>query len=250
MILTTILAASMCSPPATQTLPLLPAVPSIRAALDVATPTAELIRNRSDWAASMWDSTAGRPDVAPWTDTPLLGRSSRAMLLQDDGAAAADAPTVFGAKGSARWSITGRWGIDVKDTGNNEYGLGLGLQWFLVDDFAFAPEVNLWGFSQEGENAIGGSLDLMFQWHILKGGSWSVYGDFGCGMLGTNHNVPSGGSQFNFTPQAGFGVTFDVGADRRWIIGVRWHHISNASLYQDNPGRDSVLVYTGMSLPF
>jgi hypothetical protein len=93
-------------------------------------------------------------------------------------------------------------------------------------------------------------LDLLFQWHFINGDGWSLYGDFGCGLLGTNHNVPDDGSQFNFTPQAGLGVTFDVGQDRRWIVGVRWHHISNASLYQNNPGRDSVMVYTGLSLPF
>ncbi len=188
---------------------------------------------------------------APWTDLPPLDAGLRTLMLQEATPATESAPTAaFGAEGSTRWSITGRWGVEVKDTGNNEYGLGLGLQWFLVDDFAFAPELNLWGFSQEGESALGGSLDLMFQWHFFNGTGWSLYGDFGCGMLGTNHNVPFDGSQFNFTPQAGLGVTFDVGQDRRWIIGVRWHHISNATLYQNNPGRDSVLVYTGMSFPF
>ncbi|MDP7028923.1 MAG: acyloxyacyl hydrolase [Phycisphaerales bacterium] len=209
-------------------------------------PPQDATRSALATALQTQDASASAP---PWSDLPPLTTNLRSLLLQDE-APSEQPAAAFGAEGSTRWSITGRWGIDVMDSGNNEYGLGLGLQWFLVDDFAFAPEINLWGFSQEGENAVGGSLDLMFQWHVINGDGWSLYGDFGCGMLGTNHNVPFDGSQFNFTPQAGLGVTFDVGQDRRWIIGVRWHHISNATLYQNNPGRDSVLVYTGISFPF
>jgi hypothetical protein len=70
-------------------------------------------------------------------------------------------------------------------------------------------------------------------------------------MLSTNNPVPSGGSQFNFTPQAGIGVTIDVGErDARLVLGLKWHHISNASLYRDNPGRDSVEIYAGLTFPF
>ncbi len=210
-------------------------VPSVRAAL------ASAVESESD---------AARIVDVPWSDLPPLSVSGRSSWLQDPDSEPHTTTAAFGTEGSTRWSITGNWGIDVKDSGNCEYGLGLGMQWFLVDDFAFAPEIHLWGFSQEIENSFGGSLDLLFQWHLFKGDGWSFYSDFGCGMLGSTHNVPADGSQFNFTPQAGFGVTFDVGQDRRWIVGVRWHHISNASLYQHNPGRDSVLMYTGLSLPF
>ena len=192
-------------------------------------------------------------EPAPWTDLPPLDGQRRTLMVQGDEALPEASPTptpMFGAEGSTRWTVLGNFGVEVKDSANTEYGIGLGVQWFLVDDFAFAPALRVWGFSQEGENAFGGSLDLLFQWHFLKGDTWSLYGDFGCGMLGTNHNVPFDGSQFNFTPQAGLGVTFDVGQERRWVVGVRWHHISNATLYQNNPGRDSVLFYTGLSLPF
>ena len=76
----------------------------------------------------------------------------------------------------------------------------------------------------------------MFEWHFLSRDTWSLYVDFGCGMLGTTEPVPFDGSQFNFTPQAGLGATMDIGQNRRWLIGVRWFHISNASLYANNPG--------------
>ena len=156
---------------------------------------------------------------------------------------------VFGAEGSMRWTIHGGWGIDVHGS-NQEIQGGVGMQYFIVDGFAFAPEVNLWGFFQTGPDAFGGSLDLMFEWHFIRQTTWSLYGDFGIGLLGTTANVPYNGSEFNFTPQAGLGVTFDIGNNNRWYAGVRWHHISNASLYEDNPGRDSILLYTGINFPF
>jgi hypothetical protein len=72
----------------------------------------------------------------------------------------------------------------------------------------------------------------------------------GAGLLRTSENVPTGGSKFNFTPQAGVGFTFDVGNNNRIITGVKWHHISNANTYATNPGRDSIMVWGGMSFPF
>lgn len=189
-------------------------------------------------------------DGPPWRDLPSLTDLDRTLSLHDGHDHEKTTMAAFGAAGSQRWMINGRWGVQVSDTSNNEYGVAVGLKWFLVDDFAFAPTLDLWGFSQEGDNAFGGGLDLMFEWHFINRDAWSMYVDFGCGLLGTTQPVPSGGSQFNFTPQAGLGATFDVGQDRRWIIGVRWHHISNASLYSNNPGRDSIMVYTGLSFPF
>ena len=190
-------------------------------------------------------AVAAQIDPRPWR-----------ACFQGDGdaplpSADADAAVpVFGAQDSMRWTIEGQWGRAVKD-GADEYGGGLGLQYFIVDGFAFAPELNLWGFSQDGDSVFGVSLDLVFQWHFMRRDTWSLFGDFGCGLLGTSSNVPAQGSEFNFTPQAGVGVTWDVGdAGRRAVVGVKWHHISNASLYRSNPGRDSILLYGGLSLPF
>jgi len=72
----------------------------------------------------------------------------------------------------------------------------------------------------------------------------------GAGLLRTSNNVPTGGSKFNFTPQAGLGMSFDIGNNNRWLLGVKWHHISNANTYDMNPGRDSIMIWTGISFPF
>tara|TARA_B100001059_G_scaffold91276_1_gene90166 strand:- start:69700 stop:70449 length:750 start_codon:yes stop_codon:yes gene_type:complete len=193
------------------------------------------------------DSSQGSdPNMDLSASSDPMNQSSSTSDSIDGGS---EAVPVFGAEGSMRWTIHGGWGIDVHGS-NQEIQGGVGMQYFIVDGFAFAPEVNLWGFFQTGPDAFGGSLDLMFEWHFIRQTTWSLYGDFGIGLLGTTANVPYNGSEFNFTPQAGLGVTFDIGNNNRWYAGVRWHHISNASLYEDNPGRDSILLYTGINFPF
>jgi hypothetical protein len=72
----------------------------------------------------------------------------------------------------------------------------------------------------------------------------------GVGLLRTGDDVPVDGSQFNFTPQIGGGFSFDAGNNNRWLVGVRWHHISNANMYGANPGRDSLMFWTGLSFPY
>ena len=177
-------------------------------------------------------------------------RIAPAMFQDTAEAPAASSVPAFGSEGSMRWGVIGGWGVDVKGSSNNELGIGVTWEYFMVDGFAFAPELKLWGFFQEGGDAFGVGLDLLFQWHFIQRDTWSIYADGGVGLLGTTKNVPINGSEFNFTPQAGIGATFDVGNNNRWIVGVRWHHISNAGLYTDNPGRDSIYVYTGINLPF
>tara|TARA_Y100001933_G_scaffold48276_1_gene46766 strand:- start:190 stop:882 length:693 start_codon:yes stop_codon:yes gene_type:complete len=177
-------------------------------------------------------------------------RIAPAMFHDDTSPTEAASVPAFGSEGSMRWGVLGGWGVDVKGDSNNELGIGVTWEYFMVDGFAFAPELKLWGFFQDGGDAFGVGLDLLFQWHFIQRDTWSIYADGGVGLLGTSKNVPIGGSEFNFTPQAGIGATFDVGNNNRWIVGVRWHHISNAGLYSDNPGRDSVYVYTGITLPF
>ncbi len=66
----------------------------------------------------------------------------------------------------------------------------------------------------------------------------------------TSDAVPAGGSSFNFTAQAGGGLSFDISDEVRLLTGVRLHHISNGRAFDSNPGQDSLYVYAGLSFPF
>jgi len=224
-------------------------------AIATALPTAGTFSLSNDVAIHGQQAQAQRTEamaaLEATLDTESQFRIAPAMF-QDTSAdtTGSTAVATFGEEGSMRWGLVGGWGIDVKSSSNNEVALGATWEYFIVDGFAFAPELKLWGFFQDGGDAFGASLDLLFAWHFIREDTWSLFVDGGVGMLGSTKNVPIDGSEFNFTPQVGGGVTFDIGDNNRWVVGFRWHHISNAGLYSDNPGRDSVYIYTGINFPF
>ena len=69
----------------------------------------------------------------------------------------------------------------------------------------------------------------------------------GAGMLFTTEKFPAGTSQFNFTPQGGFGAYWFSSEHRAASFGVRYHHISNAGITKPNPGHNSLYFYAGLS---
>ncbi len=165
----------------------------------------------------------------------------------------------FGQAGSTFLTIGGLWAFDL----DKDHDLNLHVAWskFVADDLEFAIEGAGWYFSQVGDDTAGLSASMVLRWHTFHAHdySWSVFGDFGIGVLGSFDNVPDGGTGFNFLPRAGAGVTGalhdaidGVARGSRWQVGVRWHHISNGRIEGDerNPSRDSVALYAAIILPF
>lgn len=162
-------------------------------------------------------------------------------------------PTVdprYGEAGSVRLDLRGGYGTDVKD-GDQWIAWGsLGLTGFIEDGLAIRGELNAAQISQLEGSEQGIGFSLLFEWHFIQRATWSVYLDGGAGVLFTTDDVPATGSNFNFTPQAGLGFTADLHEEIRLVLGVKWHHISNANTFSENPGRDHVMVYGGLSFPF
>ena len=157
----------------------------------------------------------------------------------------------FGQAGTWRWNIQGGFGVDFDDT-ENRFGLGgISFSYFTKENFSVEFEFNGLYFDQDTvENATGLNFNLLLRWHFMIRESWSLYTDGGAGVMETNHAVPPGGSTFNFTPQSGFGVSFDIGEEARMLTGIRWHHISNGRTFDSNPAQDAVFVYAALSFPF
>jgi hypothetical protein len=102
---------------------------------------------------------------------------------------------------------------------------------------------------------------MVFRWHFLHAEdyNWSIFGDAGIGILAGFDEVPDGGTGFNYLPRIGAGFTkaFNDSIDgesrgARWMVGVRYHHISNGRISGDsrNPARDAVCIYAGITFPF
>lgn len=159
----------------------------------------------------------------------------------------------FGKRGTERWYIQGAGAvtIDNDDDEGQKFGLvGGGLSYFFANGHSVNLELNTMAFDQAQEDALGLNLGIIFRWHLYRQENWSLYFDGGAGILGTTNQVPSAGSSFNFTPQVGIGGTINLNREQRLMMGIRWHHISNADLYENNPGRDSIMGYFGINFPY
>lgn len=176
--------------------------------------------------------------------------NAHAALLAGDEEAASHAR--FGEAGSWYWTLVGGVAFQHDSTDGNLYA-GLGV--FLTDRFEFNFGVGGWYFWQEGENTAGGNPAFGFRYHFAPREPVDFYIDTGIGLLFSGDDVPEDGESVNFTPRAGVGALFRLGDEPdapRLDLGIRWHHISTASTTgsDDNPSRDSAMVYLGVVFPF
>jgi hypothetical protein len=164
-----------------------------------------------------------------------------------------DAPPTlghFGLKGSRHLSFGGGAAYDFDDA--TDISLNVGWSVFLLDDVEWELELDGWYFAQKGDDAVGINPVMYFRWHFWNEHRWSFYADLGIGVLAASDNVPPGGTGFDFTPRASFGVTHVLNDDGlRLDVGVRWHHISNARIQGEerNPGHDAAMIYAGLVFP-
>jgi lipid A 3-O-deacylase len=156
----------------------------------------------------------------------------------------------FGTKGQGRWYIQGAAAANIDDRKASRFGLlGVGISQFFANGHSISAELNNMFFSQNEEDALGLNLSILLRWHFYRQPNWSIYFDGGAGILGTTNNVPNDSASFNFTPQVGGGASIKLKDEKRLLIGLRWHHISHANLFENNPGRDSLMGYIGIDLP-
>ncbi|MCX5641179.1 MAG: acyloxyacyl hydrolase [Planctomycetota bacterium] len=192
-------------------------------------------------AASDAAKPAALPSAPPVEASAPPIESSAPTTLQ----AATSTTPRFGAKDSWRVNLEGEWMTDFQDA--NDVQARIGVAWFFVEN----AELALYGsggyVSQPGQDAGTYGMDLEVRWHFLARETWSLFGSIGCGVMGSTSSVPSDGSEFNFTPSIGAGATIEVAENTRLYMSARWDHISNAQTYADNPGRDNLGVWLGLS---
>ncbi|MBC8309343.1 MAG: acyloxyacyl hydrolase [Phycisphaerales bacterium] len=191
-----------------------------------------------DFVAATSLSFESQPET---TDSPLDIQEEEVMSVS---------PPTWGKKDTWRWNLQAGWAKDVKNSGNTLEVYGVEFEYFVDEDLSLDFGFLGMTVDQDGPNANGLNFTLQLRWHFVAEESWSMFLEGGAGLLRTSDNVPAGGSKFNFTPQAGLGFSFDMGKHNRWLVGVKWHHISNANTYASNPGRDSIMIWTGISFPF
>lgn len=158
----------------------------------------------------------------------------------------------FGTSDSTWLSVGTGWSYDLeKAHGFDLYG---SFHYFIAQDVEVIGRAEVWYFQQTGDDAFGFNPITIFRWHFLNRPAWSLFADVGIGVLVSTDNVPSSGTSFDFTPRAGIGFTYELDSrsGTRLEGGLMWAHISNARIHDadNNPGRDSAMLYLGVMIPY
>jgi hypothetical protein len=140
---------------------------------------------------------------------------------------------------SGFWTLNLRWGRVLTDVhgpvplrGSLEYAVE------VVPAFAIKQSTTVFGY---------GVTPLLLQYNFAASRRLVPFIQAGAGMLFTREKVPENTSDFNFTPQGGFGVYWLRGKRSSLELGMRYHHISNAGTARRNPGHNGLYFYTGIS---
>lgn len=189
---------------------------------------------------------AAHAETTAFTFDPVV--NAGAQIAPTPPADAQSAKPAFGTKDTWRWQVLLGGMTDFEAAEQVEFGFS--ASYFIIDNLSVDFQIEGDYIAQPVANAWGGGGTILFRWHFLAYQTWSLYADAGSGVIATTVNTPSGGTSFNFTPQAGAGVSFDLAQDLRLMVGARWYHISNANTGETNPGRNSLMGYVMLSVPF
>jgi len=144
-----------------------------------------------------------------------------------------------GASDGRFWTLNLRWGRALTDPhglaqlrGNLEYAVE------LVPVLTIKQSTTVFGV---------GITPFLLQYNLDSSHRVAPFIQAGAGTLFTTQKVPENTSQINFTPQGGIGVYWFRRPHSSLVMGVRYHHISNAGISKPNPGHNSLYVYTGIS---
>jgi hypothetical protein len=118
---------------------------------------------------------------------------------------------------------------------------------FLKGRFEYAVDATpVFVVFQPANTAYGaGFSPLGLKWLLATRGSIVPYLELNGGVLFTNHDVPTGTNDVNFTDAAAVGMHF-LRDTYNWSIEARYMHISNAGLAPLNSGVNTVQVRIGI----
>jgi len=144
-----------------------------------------------------------------------------------------------GAREGNFWATQLRWGRVLTEPRGPGWLRGtLEYAFEIVPALVRVQSETVWG---------GGVNPFLLQYHFTRSRRFVPFLQAGGGMLFTTDDIPAGTAQFNFTPQGGVGLYWLRGDQASLVLGLRYHHISNAGRIQPNPGQNALYFFTGMS---
>jgi hypothetical protein len=120
----------------------------------------------------------------------------------------------------------------------------------LSGHFELVLDITPLTFVRQSESVFGLAFSpVFFRWNFGSSAAHRsrVFAEASGGILYTNQPVPVRTTSFNFIDQAGFGVRFGTRANRAWLLGYRFQHVSNGGRVRPNPGANFNFVYAGLT---
>jgi hypothetical protein len=124
---------------------------------------------------------------------------------------------------------------------------GVGVHWFVADGVSLGVLAEGLWFDDGASDAFGGGAALVARWHFVRERDHSFFIEGGCGFAGFSDDVPSGGTDYDFTPRVALGFTYALDDGVRLVGRAGWFHISNGQTGPGNPGLDSASISLGLS---
>jgi lipid A 3-O-deacylase len=174
----------------------------------------------------------------------LLSSVALAQARPEDGGREFQLWTGGGHSVAGGTSNTGVWNVGLRYGWilTRPHGPG-----FLNGRFEYAVDaVPVFMIFQRYNTAYGAGVNpLGLKWDFAARGRIEPYFELNGGTLFTNHEVPTGTSNVNFTSAAALGMHL-LGDKHAFSFEVRYMHISNAGLSSPNPGINTVQVRVGV----
>lgn len=129
----------------------------------------------------------------------------------------------------------------------------IGVGYYLADDFSATLRVPVSHVRQpETRDATMVGLDLQLRYHFLQRDRFTLFGDLIGGLAQATHEVPPGGTFFNFTVQGGIGATWRIADHVDLVGGFHVFHLSNAAIrgINRNPDLNAAQPYLGVMFTF
>ena len=120
-------------------------------------------------------------------------------------------------------------------------------KWDRGGSLEFITEGFLSYTRQDSEDRYAVGITPLLAYNFKDFGKAVPFIELGAGILYTDLDPERFGSEFNFTPQVGGGIRYELGPGRFLKLSYRYHHISNAGLDDDNRGIDSNFFSIGLS---
>ena len=103
------------------------------------------------------------------------------------------------------------------------------------------------GSAHYGKNRLVASMNIFALRYLdfLKTPTLKPYIEGGIGIIYTDFQVRGQGLRTNFNPQLGIGTEINTRFEKTLFFSLRFHHISNGGLDDDNRGLNSVMAMFG-----